>query len=73
MQISRRAFATAVGVTLLGTVVGARAASASDPDDSDDDHHRGKGRGKGKGVNLLKNPSFELDAAGTTITNWTAS
>lgn len=73
MEFSRRVFASAVGSVLLGTLAGGPAAHALLPKDPGHEHHKGKGRGKGKSGNLLKNPSFELDVAGTTITNWTVS
>lgn len=74
MKISRRTAiggVAAAGLALLGTVAGTPAAHALLP--KDPGHERRKGRGKGKGGNLLRNPSFELDAAGTTISNWTVA
>lgn len=76
MTFSRRAFlgsAAVGGLTILGTVAGAPAAQALLPRDPGHEHHKGKGRGKGRGVNLLRNPAFELDAVGTTISNWTVA
>ena len=74
MKISRRTAiggVAAAGLALLGTVAGTPAAHALLP--KDPGHERRKGKGKGKGGNLLRNPSFELDAAGTTISNWTVA
>ena len=74
MEISRRTAIGGVavaGLALLGTVVGTPAAHALLP--KDPGHERRKGKGKGKGGNLLRNPSFELDAVGTTISNWTVA
>ena len=71
MEFSRRVFASAVGSVILGTLAGGPAAHAVLPKDPGHEHHKGKGRGKSR--NLLRNPSFELDVAGTTITNWTVS
>ena len=77
VMISRRAViggVAAAGLALLGTVAGTPAAHAllpNDPGHERHGHHKGKGRGKGG--NLLRNPSFELDAAGTTISNWTVA
>lgn len=72
MEISRRTAIGGVavaGLALLGTVVGTPAAHALLP--RDPGHERRKG--KGKSGNLLRNPSFELDAVGTTISNWTVA
>ncbi len=72
MEISRRTAiggVAAAGLALLGTVAGTPAAHALLPNDPG--HERRKG--KGKGGNLLRNPSFELDAVGTTISNWTVA
>ncbi|CAB4815638.1 unannotated protein [freshwater metagenome] len=69
VTISRRTAiggVAAAGLALLGTVAGTPAAHALLPNDPG--HERRKG--KGKGGNLLRNPSFELDAVGTTISNW---
>ena len=74
MEISRRTAiggVAAAGLALIGTVAGTPAAHALLP--KDPGHERRKGKGKGKGGNLLRNPSFELDAAGTTISNWTVA
>ncbi|CAB4720811.1 unannotated protein [freshwater metagenome] len=71
MKISRRAAIggiAATGLALLGVVVGSSAANAVLPNDPGHERH-GHHKGKGKGGNLLRNPSFELDAAGTTISN----
>ena len=70
MEISRRTAiggVAAAGLALLGTVAGTPAAHALLPNDP------GHERRKGKGGNLLRNPSFELDAVGTTISNWTVA
>ena len=69
MEFSRRVFASVVGSVLLGTLAGGPAAHAELPKDPGHKHHKGKG----KSGNLLKNPSFELDVAGMTITDWTVS
>ena len=74
VKISRRAAiggVAAAGLALLGTVAGTPAAHALLPNHPG--HERRKGKGKGKGGNLLRNPSFELDVAGTTISNWTVA
>ena len=64
----------ATGLALVGLVVGSPAANAVLPNDPEHKHHgHHKGKGKGLGVNLLLNPSFERDAVGTTISNWTVS
>lgn len=76
MEISRRTAiggVAAAGLALLGTVAGTPAAHALLPKDPGHERRKGKGKGKRKGGNLLRNPSFELDAAGTTISNWTVA
>lgn len=76
MTISRRALVggvAATGLAILGTAVGVLSAGAVVPNGLGHERHRGKGKRKGRGKNLLLNPSFELDAVGTTITNWTVA
>ena len=71
VTISRRTAiggVAAAGLALLGTVAGTPAAHALLPNHPG--HERRKGKGKGKGGYLLRIPSFELDAVGTTISNW---